>query len=247
MNMNAIDFNNRAAFTTAGKLLLRATRNARVSIQNRRRAGGGPALPPNEEFRLPYHSRCPDHPAAHRREAILSSEIQSAGRFRGTAGILTLMRRSPPRPEPGGRKRGRARLRLDSIGSFSFVGFVGLDCDGHLLAEEAGNPAARCVFLPACVGDDLGERRPALALQHRDDFLALGPSAGGLRLSSGLRTLGGFLGFWRSFCRVRLLGSLALAGRALSALCATFGFPFPLRLLLADRFGTVLLQALENH
>jgi hypothetical protein len=43
-------------------------------------------------------------------------------------------------------------LLVNSIGAFALVRFKGLDRDPHLLAQEAGNPAARGVFLPAlCV------------------------------------------------------------------------------------------------
>src|ERR1039458_1766464 len=159
-------------------------------------------------------------------------------------GMAARSKKSPPRPEPGGRKRGRVMLRVDFVGAVPLVGFEGFDRNPHLLAKEAGNPAARGVFLPSGMGHDFGERRAALALQHCDDFLALGPGAGSLRLAGlpGLpRDLR--LGFLRCLLALGrglggggLLTSLALHRRGLGGLCATLGLLVGLRLL-GLRFG----------
>jgi hypothetical protein len=110
-------------------------------------------------------------------------------------------------------------LLVDPVSPFALVGFEGLDGNPHFLAKEAGYPTPGRVFLPSCQRYDLGHGRAALPFQQRDNLLAFGPGACGLRLVGRLRFLGHLLGFARFLGRGCLRPRLALRGRALGGLC----------------------------
>jgi|HubBroStandDraft_4_1064222.scaffolds.fasta_scaffold337822_2 hypothetical protein len=54
-------------------------------------------------------------------------------------------------------------MLFEAVSAVPLVGFEGLDREAQLLAQVAGNPAARRVFLPPGVRHDLGERCAASA------------------------------------------------------------------------------------
>src|ERR1035441_5720037 len=143
----------------------------------------------------------------------------------------------PPASTGGGPGEGRrSMLLVDPVGTVTLVGFEGLHRDAHLLAEKAGYPTPRRVFLPSCQRYDLGHGRAALPFQQRDNLLTFGPGACGLRLLGRLRFLGHLCGFGRFLGRGGLLGRLALRRRALGGLCATLGL-FPSLRLRGRCFG----------
>src|ERR1039457_453784 len=143
-------------------------------------------------------------------------------------------------------RRGRSRagweggmrwmLLVDPVSTLALVGFEGLDGNPHYLAKEAGNPTPRRVFLPSSQRYDLGHGRAALPFQQRDNLLAFGPGACGLRLLGRLRFLGHLFGFGRFLGRGGLLTRRRLRGRALGGMCATLGVLFRLRLRGLFRF-----------
>src|ERR1022692_2742669 len=129
--------------------------------------------------------------------------------------------KSPPPASTGGGPEGRegSMLLVDPIGTLPLVGFEGLHRDAHLLAEKAGYPTPGRVFLPSCQRYDLGHGRAALPFQQRDNLLAFGPGACGLRLAGLPRSFrfgfrGGLFALGRLLGGGRLLARLALRRRA---------------------------------